>query len=155
MFLFNFGFSIFTVFPLWWPLTAWEAWCSFLNQERYIQQTRRYLAINWLWRGFKLSGSLREILHSPRTVTSCCALKIYRKRMIWEILIKGPRADVAWVMGFVPLYYVQHSKLKITYDFCHYPFNENYSMWLWTKILLSKLRRISSLYTWIPITVEK
>lgn len=95
------------------------------------------------------------ILYSPRTVTSCCALKICRKTMIWEILIKGPSIDIAWVMGFVPLYYVQNPKLKITYDFCHYPFNENYSMWLWTEILLSKLKRISSLYTGIPITVKK
>lgn len=154
-FLVLFGFSLLAVFPLWWPLTAWEPWCSFLNQKRYIQQNRRHLAINWLWRDLKLSGCLREILYFPRTLTSCCALKIYRKRTIWEILIKGPRADVAWVMGFVPVHYVQNSKLEITYDFCHCPFNENYSVWLWTQILLSKLRRVSSLYTWIPITVEK
>lgn len=63
--LFCFVFCIFTVFLFWWPLTAWEPWRSFLNQEIHTERNRRYLAINWLWRSFKLPGWLREYCIPP------------------------------------------------------------------------------------------
>lgn len=150
--LFCFVFSIFTVVLFWWPLSAWEPSYAFLNQEIHIQQNRRYLAINWLWRGLKLPACLREYCIPPEQSQAAVLWRFAGREWYGRFWLRD--IDIAWVMGFVPLYYLQNPKLKITYDFCHYPFNENYGLWLWTEILLSKLRRINSLYTGIPITVE-